>query len=267
MPVLARSSTQPVARHREIGDGGDAALQQLRQRDLRRGAGILGIEAEHREVFVERALPQLVAAILLGQALVGGLGERMAVDVDQARDRHEPPAVDRGVDRAGEARPDMGDLVALEHQVGVVEIDVALFRIVPGDDMVEVRDASGFAAHRSFTLLRPDWHDPAMTAKLTEAAKGVYIIAATPFTDDGALDLQSVDTLTDFYLRLRCPWLHPARHDGRGAQADRRGIDRRGEASDQPRRRPAGDRGRESRRPRERPPSVARSHDRRRRPA
>ena len=38
------------------------------------------------------------------------------------------------------------------------------------------------------------------TQKLTEAAKGVYIIAATPFTDDGALDLQSVDTLTDFYL-------------------------------------------------------------------
>jgi len=40
-----------------------------------------------------------------------------------------------------------------------------------------------------------------MTAKLTENAKGVYIIAATPFTDDGALDLQSIDTLTDFYLR------------------------------------------------------------------
>lgn len=37
--------------------------------------------------------------------------------------------------------------------------------------------------------------------KLNESAKGVYIIAATPFTDDGALDLQSVDTLTDFYLR------------------------------------------------------------------
>jgi 4-hydroxy-tetrahydrodipicolinate synthase len=41
-----------------------------------------------------------------------------------------------------------------------------------------------------------------MTAsKLNESAKGVYIIAATPFTDEGALDLQSVDTLTDFYLR------------------------------------------------------------------
>ena len=39
------------------------------------------------------------------------------------------------------------------------------------------------------------------THKLTESAKGVYIIAATPFTDEGALDLQSVDTLTDFYLR------------------------------------------------------------------
>ncbi len=40
-----------------------------------------------------------------------------------------------------------------------------------------------------------------MNSKLTEAAKGVYIIAATPFSDEGALDLQSVDTLTDFYLR------------------------------------------------------------------
>jgi len=40
-----------------------------------------------------------------------------------------------------------------------------------------------------------------MTAKLSENARGVYIIAATPFTDDGALDLQSVDTLTDFYIR------------------------------------------------------------------
>ena len=39
-----------------------------------------------------------------------------------------------------------------------------------------------------------------MTAKLTEAARGIFIIAATPFTDEGALDLQSVDTLTDFYL-------------------------------------------------------------------
>lgn len=36
--------------------------------------------------------------------------------------------------------------------------------------------------------------------KLNEQAKGVFIIAATPFTDDGGLDLQSVDTLTDFYL-------------------------------------------------------------------
>jgi 4-hydroxy-tetrahydrodipicolinate synthase len=36
--------------------------------------------------------------------------------------------------------------------------------------------------------------------KLSEQAKGVYIIAATPFTEEGALDLQSIDTLTDFYL-------------------------------------------------------------------
>ena len=36
--------------------------------------------------------------------------------------------------------------------------------------------------------------------KLNEQAKGVFIIAATPFTDEGALDLYSIDSLTDFYL-------------------------------------------------------------------
>jgi 4-hydroxy-tetrahydrodipicolinate synthase len=35
---------------------------------------------------------------------------------------------------------------------------------------------------------------------LNETARGVYLIAVTPFTDDGALDLASVPTLVDFYL-------------------------------------------------------------------
>lgn len=40
-----------------------------------------------------------------------------------------------------------------------------------------------------------------MPAKhLDETAKGVFIIAATPFTDSGAIDLDSVDSLTDFYI-------------------------------------------------------------------
>ncbi|MDM0077247.1 dihydrodipicolinate synthase family protein [Variovorax sp. J2P1-59] len=39
-----------------------------------------------------------------------------------------------------------------------------------------------------------------MTEKLSETSKGVYIIAATPFTDEGELDLASTDSLTDFYL-------------------------------------------------------------------
>lgn len=38
---------------------------------------------------------------------------------------------------------------------------------------------------------------------LNEAAEGVYVIAATPFTDTGALDEQSIDRLTDFYLEKR----------------------------------------------------------------
>ena len=33
-----------------------------------------------------------------------------------------------------------------------------------------------------------------------ESASGVYIISATPFTDDGALDLDSTDRLADFYI-------------------------------------------------------------------
>lgn len=37
-------------------------------------------------------------------------------------------------------------------------------------------------------------------AKLDETAKGVYIISVTPFTDSGALDLDSTDRMVDFYM-------------------------------------------------------------------
>jgi 4-hydroxy-tetrahydrodipicolinate synthase len=36
--------------------------------------------------------------------------------------------------------------------------------------------------------------------RLDESAQGVYIISATPFTDNGALDLDSADRLVDFYI-------------------------------------------------------------------
>ena len=39
-----------------------------------------------------------------------------------------------------------------------------------------------------------------MPAKLTADAKGVYVIAATPFTDAGAIDFASIDRLVEFYL-------------------------------------------------------------------
>jgi 4-hydroxy-tetrahydrodipicolinate synthase len=39
--------------------------------------------------------------------------------------------------------------------------------------------------------------------RLTESARGVFVIAATPFTPEGALDLASVDRLVDFYLGHR----------------------------------------------------------------
>lgn len=37
-------------------------------------------------------------------------------------------------------------------------------------------------------------------AKLTSDAAGVFVISVTPFTDDGAIDWDSLDRVTDFYL-------------------------------------------------------------------
>ena len=37
--------------------------------------------------------------------------------------------------------------------------------------------------------------------RISEETKGVYVIAATPFADDGALDLVSTDSMVDFYLK------------------------------------------------------------------
>ena len=37
--------------------------------------------------------------------------------------------------------------------------------------------------------------------KFDEAAHGVYVIAATPFTETGQIDMGSVDALVDFYLK------------------------------------------------------------------
>src|SRR3954453_7975841 len=39
-----------------------------------------------------------------------------------------------------------------------------------------------------------------MSTLLDTSAHGVYIIAATPFTDDGAVDTASLDRLMDFYI-------------------------------------------------------------------
>lgn len=36
--------------------------------------------------------------------------------------------------------------------------------------------------------------------RLTETARGVYVIAATPFTDSGEIDFDSCDRMVDFYL-------------------------------------------------------------------
>lgn len=44
-------------------------------------------------------------------------------------------------------------------------------------------------------------------ALLTGAEKGVFPISVTPFHDDGAIDLDSMDRLTDYFLGLKVPGL------------------------------------------------------------
>ena len=39
-----------------------------------------------------------------------------------------------------------------------------------------------------------------MSERLNENAKGVYIISATPFVDDGSIDFDSADSLVEFYI-------------------------------------------------------------------
>ena len=39
---------------------------------------------------------------------------------------------------------------------------------------------------------------------ITHEARGVYVIAPTPFLDDGRIDERSVDTMTDFFLQAGC---------------------------------------------------------------
>ena len=39
-----------------------------------------------------------------------------------------------------------------------------------------------------------------MAQRISPDTRGVFIIAATPFTDSGEVDYDSIDTLTDFYM-------------------------------------------------------------------
>ena len=40
--------------------------------------------------------------------------------------------------------------------------------------------------------------------KLTHETSGTFAIAPTPFFDDGKIDYDSIDRLTDFYAQVGC---------------------------------------------------------------
>ena len=65
-----------------------------------------------------------------------------------------------------------------------------------------------------------------MPAMLDTNANGVYIIAATPFTDDGAVDTASLDRLMDFYVGCGITGVTVLGIMGEAPKLDPRGIGR-----------------------------------------
>jgi hypothetical protein len=57
-----------------------------------------------------------------------------------------------------------------------------------------------------------------MNQLLDASAKGVYTIAATPFTDTGDIDWPSVDSLVEFYFAMWRAGADHSRDDGRSAK-------------------------------------------------
>ena len=63
--------------------------------------------------------------------------------------------------------------------------------------------------------------DPEEPPMLDASASGVYVIAPTPFHDDGRIDERSIDRHDRLLRRSRLRRHHRARHAGRGAEARR----------------------------------------------
>jgi hypothetical protein len=127
-PILARGG--------EVAHRGDAALHQFAQRDLGCGPPAVGIGLEQRQVFVERAHIELMAADLVGEALQHRLRGRVRVDIDKTRQDRKAACVD--LDRIGvigwPRRADRGNRAPFDRQVDIPAIDMGLRRLVPGDE-------------------------------------------------------------------------------------------------------------------------------------
>src|SRR5881227_1370100 len=61
-------------------------------------------------------------------------------------------------------------------------------------------DGRVFKRQDGATRLMPAMMESNLMPLLDTSANGVYIIAATPFTEDGAVDTASLDRLMDFYV-------------------------------------------------------------------
>ena len=73
---------------------------------------------------------------------------------------------------------------------------------------------------------------------ISPETSGVFVIAVTPFTDDGAIDLASIDRMVDFYFEKGADGLTILGIMGEAPKLDPDGGDRRHRAGPRPRRRP-----------------------------
>src|SRR5262245_35925586 len=135
--------------NRQIDDGGDAAEEELGERDPHRRDRSLGIVVEDGQELVKRTVPEAGAAALVGNALAQRLSGGMRVDVDEAGQQQALGAIDLGVGRLGIALAHENNVAAAHRHVEIAPIDMAGAGLIPGDD------PGGIAKNGGVRHLRP----------------------------------------------------------------------------------------------------------------
>jgi hypothetical protein len=132
----------------DVEDGGHAAAQQLRHReiDARERALCVLRAVAHRQVFEEPRIPELRAAAVLDERAVERRAAEVRVRADESGGEHTVARIDRLVHVSVEARADVEDGFALDDDHAVAQQPV-LLAVERDDPPGANRRAAGGGAH------------------------------------------------------------------------------------------------------------------------